>query len=240
MLDYKQILKNEFDKIETLISTPDSLREIAVGELKKTNQISYLKNTDRGKIENSIQMLNNINKKSFKNSYKIIYNQTCILAVSALAFVFEKYFKNYIKGNWPEINYDKLKAKFSLKKLSKYRLDKIVSELGNIILDNDNSINFQDLQSTTRSYKNYLHKKINLSGQAEKHIIFYQQCRHVLVHKSGEVDNEFLKKTKKKNANIKKFNKGDMLELNHTDWKNIKKYFSEMIKLNLVFVKRAR
>jgi len=219
MNTYTDEMKKELDYIEKLISTPNIIRDHAINSLKNFKD-SDLKNTEQIKLKNAIQSIENISNKSINKSYGIIYNQICILAVSALSAVLEKYFINMTK------QFEKIRLpndlKISLYEIKEYEFD-MKKNLGNIILKKDNSINFQDLKSVLRAYEKYFNKNIKLDDELKNNIIFYQQCRHVLVHKNGIVDEDFIQRIK--NCNIKKYKKKNKIQLNKNDWEKIKKYF---------------
>lgn len=68
-----------------------------------------------------------------------------------------------------------------------------------LILKKDNGINFQDLQSTIRSFKEYTDYDLStdLSKELQDKIIFLQASRHVIVHKATIIDGYFVSQIKK-------------------------------------------
>jgi len=225
---YIEKFKKDLEDIEQLISTPDTIKDFVIKSLKKM-RVSELKYSERTIVKNLILSLENISQHSISKSYKIIYNQVCILAVSALAAAIEKYFIDAIKESSKQIILPK-EIKISLAEAQeKYKFE-IKNNLGKIILEKDNSINFQDLQSTIRTFKNYFSRNIKLKSKVKDFVIFYQQCRHVLVHKNGIIDDEFLSRTSKLTIKkLKQYEKGDKVELNKEDWRQIKTSFISFI-----------
>jgi hypothetical protein len=224
---YFKDINQSFYDIDQLIEVPNLIQRLALDCLKKLDS-STLKNTDKIKLNNSIQLLENISDGSIKESFKIIYNQVCILAVSASNATLEKYFINFITSHWKKLSFSQEVAKLSLAELSEYNFN-IKPFLGEIILKKITAINFQDLQSIVRSFEQYCKKSIVIDDDLKKIIIFYQQCRHVLVHKNGYVDKDFIKKTG--NNNLKNYMMGDKIELNKSDWINIKNTFPKIIEI---------
>lgn len=229
MNDYKKIFSKNLKDIGKLISAPLDTRDIILEALKGIDY-SYFKNTEKIKFENAKRMIENISDSSLSDSYKAIYNQICILTVSAASAILEEYFKNYINSNWNKLdlqsNNELDKIKMNLREIAELDFQ-LKASLGEVILKKDNSINFQDLNSTIRSIKRYLKKDILLQAKTTNNIIFYQQCRHVLVHKGGIVDEEFLDKVG--NANKKKYKKNDTIQLDDNDWLDIKNSFLDLV-----------
>jgi hypothetical protein len=227
--DYKTEMEQDLQNIEKLISIPQFIQETAIDALEKILiEEKDLLNTTKIKIRNTSQALKNISNGSIQQSFSIIYNQVCVLSVSTLNAKIEDYFINYIaSGAWKDLrNINKIKL--TLAELSDYKFQ-IIAPLGKIILAKDNSINFQDLQSTIRTFNDYLGKDINIEENLKKQIIFYQQCRHVLVHKNGIIDDEFLNKVG--SNNLKNYTLGQQIKLDNEDWLKIKKIFPEIIRI---------
>ena len=224
---YSKEIKQSLDDINKLIEVPSLIQRMTLDTLREFD-VSQFKNTDKTKFKNLTQSIENISDGSIKEAFKIIYNQTCVLAVSALSATLEKYFINFVVAHWSKINFSKEDAKLSLAEISKYDCN-IKPFLGKILLEKVNSIKFQDLQSTKRSFDKYCKKTVTIDNETEKSIIFYQQCRHVLVHKNGYIDGEFLKKVG--DNNIKNYGIGDKIELDRADWENIKINFSKLVDL---------
>lgn len=222
---HSKIIRNNLNNIGEIIEFPGFIKEMVLLNLK-TFDLSQVKNTDKIKFNNLIQTIENISDQSMKGTLKIIYNQACVLAVSALSAILEKHFVNLIIAHWRKMDFSKEDVKITLAELADYKFN-IKPFLGNILLKKLNSINFQDLQSTIRSFDKYCKKKIKLDKDVEETVIFYQQCRHIIVHKNGYVDNEFIKKV---GSNIiKLYQNGEKIELNELDWEKIKNSFPRLV-----------
>ena len=76
----------------------------------------------------------------------------------------------------------------------------------------------------------YMSKEIKLENDMEKKICFYLEARHILVHKGGVVDEKFISATDSFNANIKRYKKGDLIEIGEADWSNIRTVLLELVK----------
>ncbi len=225
----KKELESELSDIEKLISTPTQIRDIALGVLSGLNT-SNLGFFEKQKFANGKQALENISQESLSKAFNVIYNQVCVLAVSALSVALEKYFTNYLNSNWSSLPWDKSKElssiKIDLAELAEMKFQ-VREKLAQIILSKNNSINFQDLGSTLRSFDNYLGREIKLEEIDKGNAIFYMQCRHVIVHNNGIIDESFLKKVgiyNKKNYAIR-----GRINLTHEDWLCIRDTFLRLI-----------
>lgn len=227
-MDHTKIFQDGLEEIDSLVSTPYAMRELALSTLRKIN-LAPLHHFEKMKIKNSIQALANISDSSFKRSFTIIFNQVCVLSVSILNATLENFFVNYSISNWDKIKIKKdKKIKFTIQEIAEHKF-KLRHIVGNLILAKDTSISFQDLQSTLRTFDDYFGKKIKIDNETKKNTIFYQQCRHILVHRNGIVDGDFLRKVGENN--IKKYKLDDKIELDEKDWENIKKSFSKIVDL---------
>ena len=224
---YIQQFSNSLNEIEELINTPEAIREYAIQSISQLIQGEDLTNTGGRKVSNIKRGLENISDKSIKKHYQIIYNQVCVLAVSSLSVILEKLFIELMQKNpsqsWVTDSDKSKKIKISIAEMQKYNYD-VKNNLGQIIVKKDDSINFQDLNAILRTFAHYLQKKIKLNSETRDSIIFYQQCRHIIVHKNGIIDQEFINKTKSTQYN-KRYSTGDKIQLNKDDWKVIKKSF---------------
>lgn len=222
MVDYKKEFRLELANIEKLIATPELIRSLALSALLPLQNKSALSSP----VNNAIAALENISTSNIAANYEIIYNQVCVLAVSALSAALEKYFVNYANYNWQQIDTSQSDIRFKLEDLAEHGFN-LRPSIGSIIKSKDNRINFQDLQSTKRTFEKLLRKTINLSPEVERKIIFYQQARHVIVHNSGFVDDDFVKKCG--SNNFKAYKLGNKVQLDEEDWKSIKSSFEAII-----------
>ena len=229
MVNYVNEFRDELDEIDKLIATPELVREHAVNVLRGVLGRD-LPNSYSKIVENGIASLEKIASSSLKDNYSAIYNQSCVLAVSALGAKIEKYFLNYGNYNWESIDITKKgkEIKFTLSEVAKngYNLKQNVMQH---IKDKDNSISFQDLGSTKRTFSDYFHRDIELGEAIEKQIIFYQQCRHSIVHSAGIADETFLSRMLDRDANLKGYEVGSRITLDSDDWRDIKSSFSSVI-----------
>jgi len=222
---FNDALKN----IDTLIDLPDRMRGYAIDTLQPLLESAKLDNLTRNKIQNIIRALEGIHSDSLRSTYKIVYNQCCILAVSALSAVLENFFIEHANKNFSSINQDALgKIKVSLAELSELNYE-TKENIGNIILEKDSTVTFQDLQSIKRSFNTYLNIQASLDAETQNKIIFYQQCRHVLVHGGGRIDKKFVDRLESLNANLKEYKVGQRVQLFVTDWRDIKKAFVVLV-----------
>lgn len=224
----KELLKafeRELDNIEQLKSTPDLIKMVAIKALGNAISTENLKHTIKTKLGNAKKSLENIKEESIGNSFKIIYTQMCVLAVSSLEANLKKYFVERLSDS-NNIN----KSSNSLKN-TKISLEDILdlgpdlsNEIGRIIFEKAN-LNFQDLKSIERNFDEYANIKLTINNDEKRTICFYLEIRHVIVHRGGKIDNKFVNNTNKFSSNLKNYKQGDTVELGEKDWLNIKTSF---------------
>lgn len=214
-------------EIGRLIEVPSFVKELVLQSLDDIDFTS-LDFEGKNRLENCKKSIGNISEQSLSSSFAIIYNQVCILAVSSLSAYLENYFKDCIQARWDKIDFSGIDIKISLGEIGEYGFD-ISSNIGAIILKKDNTIKFQDLQSTLRSFEKYFGVNITMEENLKKEIIFYQQCRHAIVHQNGIADADFIKKTG--TANKKNYIIGDTIQLGSKDWIDIVTAFQKFYTL---------
>lgn len=228
--DYVSLFDMRINDLDKLIETPSIIKQQALATLYKLSKSSNLYATDKKTIENGIQGLNNIQEGSVRNNYRIIYAQLCVLATSVLEALLKEYFINAI-GNISNLNptNDRLdKIRITAADLVNHKL-KYTLEFPKLILEREKN-EFQNLKKLKDLFKDYLDKKITLSDEDEKKIIFYLECRHVIVHKGSVVDRDFIRNvTIYKNANLKRYSHTDRIELIESDWDSIKFSYRKLI-----------
>lgn len=227
--DYLADFQAELINIDKLERTPALIKDIALQALTTAIEIQGVSTMAKNALNNQRTNLENIHEQSIAENFKVIYAQMCILAVSSLEATLKKYFENALNGfNGINLKNDELKeTKITLAELAQNNLS-YRGGFGSLVLEKT-KLNFQDLQAIKRNFKNYLSKPIVLDSEDEKNICFYLEARHVLVHKGGFVDKKFTSATNSFNANIKGYNEKDKVEIDNSDWANIKKCFSKLV-----------
>lgn len=221
----KELLESKLEEIDNLASLPTLMRDSAVSGLRSVVGKKWIVPGGEAEIERSIISLENIADTSFKDQFAIIYNQLCVLSVSILSSILEDYLVETISKHPECVDWNKVDLKLTGSTLADYQFD-VSKNLGELILSQNNKFNFQDLKATLDAFANCSGKIIALDAITESHIIFYQQCRHLIVHRGAVVDEEFLKRTAVRNANISNLQLGDIVRLGRIDWENIRKSFS--------------
>lgn len=221
--------RNELSNVDKLERTPGLIKDMAIQALATAINTPGIQTTVRMSLESSKAGLENINSRSIQDNFKTIYSQMCILAVSNLEATLKKYFENALSefSNINQTNEDLNKFKISLAELVENNL-KFSGEFGKLVLEKIN-LNFQDLKSIKRIFKDYISKILTLDNATEKEICFYLEVRHVLVHKGGVVDAKFVQATNAFGANLKSYSIGDHIEIDSNDWDKIKNSFSKLV-----------
>lgn len=216
-----------FDNINQLVEIPNEIIDIVLTGLNDID-FSPLLRLEKAKLNNVKKNIENISSESIKDNYKIIYNQMCILSVSSLSALLEEHFQECLLNIDLKNNLNESRdIKITIKEIVDVDFD-IKTNIGKIVLDKDSDINFQDLQSIFRTYKKYFNYDIVVDQTVKSNVLFFQQCRHSLVHKDGIVDNHFIKMVE--GNNIKNFSLGDKIQLDESDWNNIRNNFNVLFK----------
>lgn len=146
----------------------------------------------KGKIERTIGLVRTIKDDvRLKSKYEIIRNQAIVLIVEN----FESFLNDCVKTlvneypgaiKWPEkkkvlpVNTDVLR--YSIPTVG----DLVVASL------KKEEVNFQDLQSTLRFFKEYLELDIAIGSDGRDRIVFAHALRNIIVHNGNAVDSGFL------------------------------------------------
>jgi hypothetical protein len=228
-VDYVKDFKKELSNIDKLEQTPNLIKNVAIQALNSAINSSGIQTTTKAILERNKESLENIGDRSISNNFSIIYSQMCILAVSSLEATLKKYFENALSdfSNINQSNDELKKIKISLNELVENNL-KFSGKFGKLIINKAN-LNFQDLKSIKRIFSEYISKDIILDTEMEKKTCFFLEARHALVHKGGIADDKFIQAVFSFNANIKDYKKGDRIEINASDWDDIKNIFTELV-----------
>ena len=184
---------SNFDRKITDICTThlDQLNsKLRAAPFKTTNQL-YL-------CENTAKFIKNIRQNdSLRTHYNTMHNQCIVLAVSFFTSAISDIFKYSVqksseKGTLPASNED---IKLSIKELQDLSFN-LTYHIAEIILKKKD-ISFQDMQSTVRTFDNYLNIKIPKNEQCND-VILAQASRHSIVHNHSLADEKFI--TQVKNA----------------------------------------
>lgn len=188
------------DSVRALLRFDELILEVSLTELEGLNE--KLKNVHG--IDNPYLLVNNSIKalvgvkehKSLKSQYERMYNQCLVLLVSYFTSAINDLFIKAIQYSIVyklELNNSKEDLKFSLKELENYNFD-LREVIGEIIVSK-NQISFQDMQSTCRSFKDYLSIEIK-QDEDINNIIFSQACRHSIVHALSEANEKCINQIK--------------------------------------------
>jgi hypothetical protein len=129
---------------------------------------------------------------STKLSYDTIYNQCIVLTVSYFSATLENLFEYCIESALEFNRPDSL-----LSKEIKIRVRDICSigenpkaHVGEFLVSSNN-ISFQDMQSISRTFKEYLKVDIE-KDELTNDIIIAQAARHIIVHNGSEINSKFI------------------------------------------------
>jgi len=175
------------------------------------------------KTQTTINLLGDFkNHKVLEEKYSIIYNQALALIVANFESFLNELIVVLVEDypfliDWPD---KKLSLDLSVFKYSK-------QTVGEIILRSlREKYNFQDLKSTLCCLKDYLSLDINPSEDLKDDIIFCHAQRHIVIHNSGRVNEQFLQQIRDTKYAVV-YSKDKMLKITREDYANAKNKFVE-------------
>ena len=227
--DYLAQFTSQLNEIDKLEATPGLVRDLAMQTLDNASKTAGLPRSTKQILENGSQALGNITTGSLAANFKVIYAQMCVLAVSSLEALLKTYFANAADA-YRQLDADNPKLgqiKITLKEVLASDL-RFGGKIGNLILEKD-KLSFQDLKSIKEVFKTYFGRELTLTTDQEKQLCFYLECRHVLVHKGGKVDQRFVRSTAVMQANLKGYTESQVIEIDAGDWGDIKTSFSALV-----------
>lgn len=135
---------------------------------------------------------------SFKLKYETINNQSLVLLISYFTSTLKEIFKSSLeylalnkKDFFKSIDID---FKISMQELGEYDFN-LANNIGELVIKKKD-INFQDMQSTVREFKNYLNVEIS-KNELVDNIILAQASRHSIVHSLSIADEKFINQISK-------------------------------------------
>jgi hypothetical protein len=144
---------------------------------------------------NTLRMLRTVRQNdSLRTQYNGIFNQCLVLVVSYYTSILSSIFKesiNFAGQHSPAlIESSNEDLRISLSELRQYNFN-LAENLGDIIIKKKD-LSFQDMQSVSRSFKNFLGIEI-AKDKALNNIIVAQASRHAIVHSLAIADEKFIK-----------------------------------------------
>lgn len=193
--EVQENFQDNLKMVEQIVNIGSDVGNLLVGmleDLKEKNEPLSGFLPYKEKIERTIGMVKMIKDDSrLKSKYEIIRNQAVVLVVEN----FESFLNDCVKTlvneypgaiKWPEkkkvlpVNTDVLR--YSIPTVG----DLVVASL------KKEEVNFQDLQSMRRFFKDYLEFDIILEGEERDRIVFAHALRNIVVHNGNAVDSGFL------------------------------------------------
>ncbi len=188
--------------------------------LKKDNESFSAFLPYKEKLDRTIDVVKMIkNDSRLKQKYEIIRNQAVVLVVEN----FESYLNDCVKTlvnfypgviKWPE-----------KKKILPVNTDVLrysIPTVGDLVIASlkKEEVNFQDLQSTLRFFKDYIEFDFVLEDQRRDRIIFSHALRNIVVHNGSIVDSGFLAQVRN-TSYAKKYKDKEKILLSETEYQEL-------------------
>lgn len=144
--------------------------------------------------ENTLQLLRGIRKNdSLRPRYQTIFNQALVLLVSYFGSSINDLFRLGVsealdRGTDSGLLKEQVKVSFRELRDANFQLRDMAADL----LIQTKDISFQDMQSVSRAFKEYVGISIEKTASVNE-IILGQACRHAIVHSGGVADDRLLR-----------------------------------------------
>lgn len=176
-------------KVETLLTFDRFLQEFCLIGLRKAKKglDSFGNQNDRFSVDNTISQIEQIRgNASMKMNYEIMHNQCIVLMVSYFSSVLEDIFKEAFRAILNSGNLGKLESEEF--KITVGQLHS--GDIAEVFIQKKNDISFQDMQSTIRSFRDYIGISQIERGEVVDNIILAQAMRHCIVHDGCVINNK--------------------------------------------------
>ncbi len=177
------------DKIETLLIFDRVLQNLCLTGLGKAKKglDNFGNKNDRFSVDSTITMVEKIrDNESMKPSYQVMHNQCIVLMVSYFSSALEDIFKEAFNSKLNSEELGKLESeefKITIGQLK-------TGDIADVFIQKKDDVNFQDMQSTLRSFKNYIGIPNIDRNEVTDNIILAQAMRHCIVHYGCTVNNK--------------------------------------------------
>lgn len=188
--------KDHIQSVEKLMTFDDDVLSIAISnieELQNKLQRLGVNNPHVSAQSTLIQLKGFRANKSLQPRYETIFNQALVLLASYFSSTVSDLFKlgvEKILKNNTETHLQKEQIKISFRELQENNFE--IKDIAAEIFIQTKDISFQDMQSISRAFKDYLNIEI-VKDENVNEIILGMQCRHVIVHTGAKADARFLK-----------------------------------------------
>lgn len=189
-------LRNNLQSVIGLTKFDDALISIILSKLTGLSERLSKANIDNPKLlpDDTIRMIEQIHDhNSLQINFRIIYNQSVVLAISFLTSTLEELFKTTLENVLSDTSLlsdylQKEEIKINIKDLT--ILNRSFPENLAAYLFDRKGISFQDMQSTVRTFKNFLDIEIE-KDDLQRSLIFVQAARHIITHAGGRTTEKF-------------------------------------------------
>ncbi len=227
-------VKNNFQEslvtVGQIVDIGSDVGDLLVGMLeglKKENESLPAFIPYKEKLDRTIDVVKMIkNDPRLKQKYEIIRNQAIVLVVENFESFLNDCVKtlvNYYPGviKWPE-----------KKKILPVNTDVLrysIPTVGDLVIASlkKEEVNFQDLQSIVRFFKDYIEFDFVLEDKRRDRIIFSHALRNIVVHNGSAVDSGFLAQVRNTNF-AKKYKDKEKILLSEVEYRELLLEFQEL------------
>lgn len=195
--DLKKIVQNfqmHIASVEKLMNFDHEVLEVAITSLREwRSQVRDNPKLQRS-AEHRIKLLDNIRlNDSLKDRYETIFNQALVLLISYFSSSMHDLFCQGVRevlANESDSALLREQFRLTFRELRDAEFD--LSDRAPDLLVQSKDISFQDMQSISRAFKDYLDISLDRNDSVND-IIVGLSCRHVIVHSGGVADGRFMR-----------------------------------------------
>jgi len=193
LLEVCREFRSHCESVNQLVHFDDDILGFAVNVLREL-EASEEGAGKRMKLKNAMSAVVNAKEnKSLKGRYEVILNQCLVLLVSYFGSALSDMYRLSVSEFLFDPGSEYLKSKeikVSVEEIFSYEVG-IGADLGSILIDKA-QISFQDMQSVSRTFKDYFGVDIAKDSTVND-IIAIHIARHAIVHNAAKLDNKRMK-----------------------------------------------
>lgn len=225
-------LKSEFgasaDEVDAIFTSFRSLHSIyrdSISNLKQ--QLGYLPESYLSKVRNANTSFENMSRTVSNAQNEIsskLHSQGIVLLMGNAESILESAFSQLVIYNFRKIKIENNKS-------INFTLQEIVSspkdiELGLLLIKKLEKISFQNVLQLEKVLRDYFDIRVGKDHITRLHE--YWQIRHIIVHKQGNIDQQFLKNLNNLGIDTKKYKLHRKIVLNRQDYDDCSNLLSHL------------
>lgn len=210
-------------EIEAIFESYRELHDIYASSFKTLeSELEGLPAQYKQKVGNAKKVFENVRGTVGGRQLEIssqLYAQGLVLLVGAAEAITKEIFRNLLVHNIRKVSI-KRSIDLPISKVLKARTDEQLAELVLEVLESEGNptekLNFQNMKQLQGVMKGYLN--IDLSDELMAELHEYWQIRHIIIHNTSIIDQQFIDNLKKAKIPVEKYAVGEKVEVAKIDY----------------------